>query len=76
MKIIPGNADLAGESLVVCMIENNLHDFYDDEKPMQFLRMEPPYSTVSRPDSILLDLNLPRKDGCDVFAEIKQDDNL
>lgn len=43
---------------------------------MQFLRMEPPYSTVPRPDSILLELNFPRKDGCEVLAEIKQDDNL
>jgi two-component system response regulator len=72
----PGDADLARESLVACKIKNNLHVVNDGEKAMLFLRKEPPYGNVPRPDIVLLDLNLPRKDGREVLAEIKQDDNL
>jgi DNA-binding response OmpR family regulator len=43
---------------------------------MAFLRREGPYADMPRPDLILLDLNLPRKDGRQVLAEIKADDYL
>ena len=40
---------------------------------MAFLRREPPYTDAVRPDMILLDLNLPKKDGREVLAEVKAD---
>jgi CheY-like chemotaxis protein len=48
----------------------------DGEEAMAFLRKEGKYSKVPRPDLILLDLNLPKKDGREVLAEIKNDDEL
>jgi DNA-binding response OmpR family regulator len=45
-------------------------------KALAFLRKEPPYADAVRPDLILLDLNLPKKDGREVLAEIKEDDEL
>jgi len=72
----PGDADLARETLLNSKIKNNLHVVNDGEKAMQFLRKEHPYDSMPRPDIILLDLNLPRKDGREVLAEIKQDDHL
>ena len=72
----PGDADLAKETLETSKLRNNLHVVPDGEKAMKFLRLEEPYSDVPRPDIILLDLNLPRKDGREVLAEIKQDEDL
>ena len=43
---------------------------------MAFLRREEPFKTAPRPDIILLDLNLPRKDGREVLSEIKRDDRI
>jgi len=48
----------------------------DGVQALQFLRREPPYAEAPRPDMIMLDLNLPRKDGREVLAEIKADENL
>ena len=72
----PGDVDLARETLMSSKIKNNLHVVNDGEKAIQFLRNETPYESSPRPDIILLDLNLPRKDGREVLAEIKQDDKL
>ncbi len=72
----PGDADLARETLISCKIKNNLHVVNDGEKAMVFLRKQGPYAVAPRPDIILLDLNLPRKDGREVLAEIKADDEL
>ena len=72
----PGDVDLARETLMSSKIKNNLHVVNDGEKAIQFLRKMPPYESSPRPDIILLDLNLPRKDGREVLAEIKQDGNL
>jgi chemotaxis family two-component system response regulator Rcp1 len=55
---------------------NNLSVVRDGEEATAFLRRRPPYEDAPRPDLVLLDLNLPRKDGREVLAEIKADDDL
>lgn len=72
----PGDVDLACEALESSKISNRLHVVDDGEKAMAFLRREGQYSGMPRPGLILLDLNLPRKDGRQVLAEIKSDDDL
>ena len=72
----PGDVDLAREALEGSKFHNDLHVVEDGEKAMAFLRREGPYADAPRPGLILLDLNLPRKDGRQVLAEIKSDDNL
>jgi CheY-like chemotaxis protein len=72
----PGDADLASEALDSSKMNNALHVVDDGEKAMAFLRREGPYSKAPRPDLILLDLNLPKKDGRQVLAEIKSAENL
>jgi CheY-like chemotaxis protein len=53
-----------------------LHIVRDGEEAMMFLKKEGKYKNMSRPDLILLDINLPRKSGYEVLAEIKQDKEL
>src|SRR5512145_3282379 len=57
-------------------LHNNLSVVNDGVEALAFLRREGPYAAAVRPDLILLDLNLPRKDGREVLAEIKNDPNL
>ncbi|THB75265.1 MAG: response regulator [Desulfobulbaceae bacterium] len=72
----PGDAELAKEALEESKVNNNLHIVGDGEQAMDFLYMRGPFQDKPRPDLILLDLNLPRKDGREVLAEIKNDANL
>jgi CheY-like chemotaxis protein len=72
----PGDADLAREALEGSKFNNILNVDDDGEKAMAYLRRDGLYPEVSRPDLILLDLNIPKKDGRQVLAEIKEDDNL
>ncbi len=72
----PGDAELTREALEYSKLFNRLYVVDDGEKAMAFLRRQYPYSDVPHPDLILLDLNLPRKDGREVLAEIKGDNNL
>jgi len=58
------------------MLGNNLHVVKDGVEALAFLRREGEYSSVPKPDIILLDLNFPRKDGRTVLHEIKNDDLL
>ena len=72
----PGDVRLTVEAFKEVKVRNTLHIVDDGEKAMSFLRQEGNYASARRPDLILLDLNLPRKDGRDVLAEIKQDAGL
>ena len=69
----PGDQELTREAFREGRIANTLHIVEDGEQAMQFLRGEGEYADKPRPDLVLLDLNLPRKDGREVLAEIKQD---
>jgi chemotaxis family two-component system response regulator Rcp1 len=72
----PGDVDLAREGLAGFKVNNTLHVAADGIEAMDFLRHNGKYAGVPRPDLILLDLNLPRKDGREVLAEVKSDDSL
>ena len=71
-----GDARLAKEAMRDSKIRNKLHHVFDGEEALDFLRRKGPYAQSPRPDLILLDLNLPRKDGREVLAEIKSDADL
>jgi chemotaxis family two-component system response regulator Rcp1 len=71
-----GDARLAIEAMRDSKIRNTLHHVSDGEEAMAFLRKEGKYAKAPRPDLVLLDLNLPKKDGRQVLAEIKNDDAL
>jgi two-component system, chemotaxis family, response regulator Rcp1 len=72
----PGDVRLTREALKEGKIANNIHVARDGVEAMAFLRREGECASAPRPDLILLDLNLPRKDGREVLAEIKADSDL
>lgn len=72
----PTDVLLAQEALADATISVDLHIVVDGVEAMQFLRNETPFEGAIRPDLVLLDLNLPRKDGREVLAEIKADTTL
>lgn len=72
----PGDVRLTQEALKSHKVQNNLHVATDGEEAMAFLRRQGKYGNAPRPDIILLDLNLPKKDGREVLAEIKSDPSL
>jgi CheY-like chemotaxis protein len=72
----PGDADLAREAMETSKIRNTLHVVGDGEEAMAFVRGQGKYADAPRPDLVLLDLNLPKKDGREVLAEIKADPDL
>jgi chemotaxis family two-component system response regulator Rcp1 len=72
----PGDARLAIEALKDAKVHNNLSWVQDGVEAIAFLRREGAYSDAPRPDVILLDLNLPKKDGREVLADVKADEDL
>jgi CheY-like chemotaxis protein len=72
----PGDSRLAVEALKESKLRNNLHIVTDGMEAMDFLYKRGKHAQVPRPDLILLDLNLPKKDGREVLAEIKADPDL
>ena len=72
----PDDACLTVDALQEGRVKNNVRVIEDGVSAMAFLRREGRYASAPRPDLILLDLHLPRKDGREVLAEIKQDPSL
>ena len=72
----PGDIRLTQEALKDSKLYNNLNIARDGVEALAFLHRENHYSNAPRPDIILLDLNLPRKDGREVLEEIKDDEDL
>jgi CheY-like chemotaxis protein len=72
----PGDVRLTREALRGGKIWNEIHVVMDGVAALDFLYRKPPYERAPRPDLVLLDLNLPKKDGREVLAAIKSDPNL
>lgn len=72
----PGDVRLTKEALKEGKVYSNLHWAKDGVEALEFLRHQGRFADAPRPDIILLDLNLPKKDGREVLSEIKNDDDL
>ena len=72
----PGDVRLTREALKGGKVWNELRVDTDGVAPLDYLRGKPPYENEPRPDLVLLDLNLPKKDGREVLAAMKSDESL
>lgn len=72
----PGDIRLTQEAMKDAKVLNKLHVVRDGVEALAFLRRQGKYVNTVRPDLVLLDLNLPKKDGKEVLAEIKEDPKL
>jgi CheY-like chemotaxis protein len=72
----PGDILMTQEAFEEHKVRNTLNVVSDGEEALAYLRQEGKYAEAPRPDLVLLDLNLPRVDGREVLAKIKEDENL
>ncbi|WEL18658.1 Rec domain [Halorhabdus sp. SVX81] len=72
----PGDAKLTQKAFEQGNILNNLHVVENGAEAMDFLNQRGEYEDKARPDLVLLDLNMPKKDGWDVLEEINDDPEL
>lgn len=72
----PGDVELTREAFKQSKINNNIHVAKDGEQALDFLRKQGTFTGVTTPDIVLLDLNLPKKDGRQVLEEVKHDETL
>jgi len=72
----PGDVRLTMEALKDCKMRNTLYVVEDGEEALSFLHKEDKYANAPHPDLILLDLNLPKKNGKEVLFEIKKNPKL
>ena len=72
----PGDILMTREAFQQHKIQNKLHVVTDGEQALQFLRQTGEYKNAPRPGLVLLDLNLPRRSGHEVLAELKEDPQL
>jgi two-component system response regulator len=72
----PTDVLITKEGLLSAKVLNEMHVADDGVVAMEFLRREGKFASAPRPDLVLLDLNMPRKNGQEVLAEIKSDESL
>jgi CheY-like chemotaxis protein len=72
----PSDVAMIAAALRESHIANDMHVAGDGEEALDYLFRRGEFRDAKRPDLILLDLNLPKKDGCDVLAEVKADSDL
>jgi two-component system, chemotaxis family, response regulator Rcp1 len=72
----PSDAKLTLKALTLAKVANQVHHVEDGVEAMDFLKQQGPFSGSPRPDLVLLDLNLPKKDGRQVLEEMKSDPEL